>query len=72
MGAQPLDELFPHFLRVDLDRTGTELGATGYSLAKDGFVASARAIRGRLTLEKPFHANLDLDALATATRYPGH
>jgi Uma2 family endonuclease len=60
----------PYFLRVDLDRTGTELGATSYSLARDGFVVSARAAGGRLTLEKPFHADLDLAALATATRYP--
>lgn len=61
----------PQFLRVDLDRTGTELGATSYSLAGDGFVSSARAVRGRITLEKPFPAELDLAALATATRYPG-
>ncbi len=61
----------PHFLRVDLERTGTELGATSYSLARDGFVVSARAVRGRLTLERPFHTDLDLGTLATATRYPG-
>jgi Putative restriction endonuclease len=60
----------PYFLRVDLDRPGTELGATSYSLARDGFVMSARAASGRLTLEKPFHADLALAALATATRYP--
>ncbi|MGH3823360.1 MAG: Uma2 family endonuclease [Pseudonocardiaceae bacterium] len=62
----------PYFLRVDLDRTGTELGATSYSLATNGFVVSSRAVRDRLTLEKPFHADLDLAALATATRYSGH
>jgi len=59
----------PYFLRVDLDHTGTELGATSYSLATNGFVASARAARGRLTLEGPFPVDLDLTALATATRY---
>ncbi|MGH3693782.1 MAG: Uma2 family endonuclease [Pseudonocardiaceae bacterium] len=62
----------PYFLRVDLDRADTELGAISYSLARDGFVVSAQAIRGRLTLAEPFHADLDLAALATATRYPGH
>jgi Uma2 family endonuclease len=61
----------PHFLRVDLDRTNSELEATSYSLASKGFVVSARAAAGRLTLDKPFHADLDLAALATATRYPG-
>lgn len=59
----------PHFLRVDLDRM--ELGAISYSLATNGFVVSARASGGRLTLKEPFPADLDLGALATATRYPG-
>jgi Uma2 family endonuclease len=35
-------------------------------------IVSARATGGRLLLEKPFPADLDLAALATATRYPGH
>lgn len=61
----------PNFLRVHLDRTGTELVATSYSLVRDGFIVSARAASSRLTLERPFHADLDLAALATATRYPG-
>lgn len=61
----------PYFLRVDLDRTGPELGATSYSLARDGFIVSARAVAGRLTLKEPFPADLDITALATATRYPG-
>lgn len=38
--------------------------------ADGGFVASARAAGGRLTLERPFPVDLDLAALATATRYP--
>ncbi|MGH3973297.1 MAG: Uma2 family endonuclease [Pseudonocardiaceae bacterium] len=62
----------PYFLRVDLDRAGRELGATHYSLSTNGFVESARATGGRLTLNHPFHADLDLAALAAATRYPGH
>ncbi|MGH3841928.1 MAG: Uma2 family endonuclease [Pseudonocardiaceae bacterium] len=60
----------PHFLRVDLHRAGTELGATSYSLATDGFVVAARSAACRLRLERPFPADLDLAALATATRYP--
>jgi hypothetical protein len=35
-----------------------------------GFVASARAASGRRTLERPSPVDLDLTALATATRYP--
>lgn len=61
----------PYFLRVDLDRAGMELGATSYSLVRDGFVVSSRSTSGRLTLSEPFHADLDLAALAIATRYPG-
>jgi hypothetical protein len=57
-------------VRVDLDRINSELEATSYSLASNGFVVSARAAAGRLTLDKPFHADLDLASLA-ATRYPG-
>jgi Uma2 family endonuclease len=60
----------PSFLRVDLDRIGTELGATSYSLTTKGFLASARAAGGRLTLKEPFPVELDLAVLATATRYP--
>lgn len=56
---------------IELDRNSAELDATGYSLAADRFVVSARAAEGRLTLEKPFYADLDLAALATATRYTG-
>ncbi|MGH3696025.1 MAG: hypothetical protein ACRDRX_18885 [Pseudonocardiaceae bacterium] len=49
----------------------TSSGLISYSLATEGFVASARAAEGRLTLKEPFPAALDLAALATATRYPG-
>jgi Uma2 family endonuclease len=61
----------PYFARVDRDRISAELDATSYSLAAERFVVSARATGGRLTLEKPFHVNVDLAALATATRYAG-
>ncbi|MDT7712667.1 MAG: hypothetical protein QOG46_1356, partial [Pseudonocardiales bacterium] len=47
-----------------------ELGAISYSLTPNGFVVSARAAGGRLTLKDPFLADLDLAALATATRHP--
>ncbi len=58
--------------RLPPDRAGTELGAISYSLAPNGFVVSARSAGGRLTLKGPFPADLDLAALGTATRYPGH
>lgn len=61
----------PYFLRVDLDRTGAGLDATSYSLTPEGFIISARAVGGRLVMDKPFPADLDLAALTSATRYPG-
>ena len=61
----------PYFLRVDLDCADAGLDATSYSLATKGFVVSARAAEGRLRLDKPFPTDLDLAALAVATRYPG-
>lgn len=61
----------PSFLRVDLDRAGRELGATSYSLTTKGFIACAQAAGGRLTLTEPFPVDVNLAALATATRYPG-
>ena len=62
----------PHFLRIDLERAAMELGATGYSLATGGFLETSRATGGRLVLDRPFRVDLDLAALAVATRYPGH
>ncbi|MGH3904076.1 MAG: Uma2 family endonuclease [Pseudonocardiaceae bacterium] len=61
----------PHYLRVDLDRGWRELGATGYSLISGGFAETSQANGGRLVLDQPFRAELDLAALTTATRYPG-
>jgi hypothetical protein len=39
--------------------------------APEGFVVSARVAGGRLVGDRPSPADLDLAALATATRYPG-
>jgi Uma2 family endonuclease len=61
----------PYFARVALDRNSAELDATSYALTGERFVVSARAAGGRLTFDKPFPADLDLAALATATRYAG-
>ena len=60
----------PTFLRVDRDHTDAALDANNYSLTPEEFV-SARAVEGRLVIDKPIPADLDLAALATATRYPG-
>ncbi|HKS51301.1 MAG TPA: hypothetical protein VJS67_05475 [Pseudonocardiaceae bacterium] len=87
MCAQPLDELFaghagpwteqewagpPVVLVVEVT---TPSKAWVDRLVKPDatkdFVVSARTAEGRLRLDKPFPTDLDLAALAVATRYPG-
>ncbi|MGH4020468.1 MAG: Uma2 family endonuclease [Pseudonocardiaceae bacterium] len=58
----------PHYLRIDLDRGVDHLAATHYALASGGTytVASQASGNDSLRLERPFRADLDLMALATA------
>ncbi|MBV9141478.1 MAG: Uma2 family endonuclease [Pseudonocardiales bacterium] len=64
----------PSFLRVDLDRIGTELGATSYSLTTKGFVACTQTAGGRLTLltePLPVDLNLTLHVQRAQRGYEG-
>lgn len=62
----------PHYLRVDFERWPAELTACCYTLGPTGgYAETARADdAGRIVLDRPVHAELDLPALARATRYP--
>ncbi len=64
----------PHYLRVDFEHWPDQLGAFCYALGPTGgYVETARADdAGRIVLDQPFHAELDLPTLARSTRYPRH
>ncbi len=61
----------PHYLRVDLDRGVGQLLATLYSLNPGrAYEEQCTDENGRLVLNHPFSADLDLVTLTTASRYP--
>jgi len=62
----------PHYVRVDLHHGPAQVEGTAYALGPDGrYVEVARSDDdGRLRLDRPYAAVLDLPYAVRATRYP--